>query len=174
MMSYARPALAKVSSTCAFALLFASLTLTGCADLSQSHETRSVAPQAQLQFVDLQGFDRDLAASLGAPLPLVNVAFYDRVVPSALPDRLQKWMASVEAGGGSVKIVAPATTVSSRSPLMLISAASALWTANKMVKEAAAAAHLRSAHAYDAQVQLKIDDKGDTVVDKVVFTQRAK
>ena len=48
-------------------------------------------PKADLQFVDLQGFDRELSQSLSAPLPRVEVAFYDRITPSALPERLQQW-----------------------------------------------------------------------------------
>ncbi len=149
-------------------------TLVGCADYPKSPDGAAAVPAAQLQFVDLQGFDRNLAASLSAPLPSVDVAFYDRIAPSALPERLQKWMASVEAGGGSVKITPPPSTVTAKSPFLLISAITSLWTANKMAKEAAAAAQFRAAHAYNADVRLKVDDKGDTVVDKVVFTQRKK
>lgn len=136
--------------------------------------TAPTAPKAQLQFVDLQGFDRDLAASLGAPLAQVDVAFYDRITPSALPERLQKWMASVEAGGGTVKVVQPPSSVTARSPFLVISAISSLWTANKMAKEAAVAAQFRAARAYDAEILLKLDDKGETVVDKVAFNQRKK
>ncbi len=158
----------------AMALLIACAALAGCADYPTGPDGAKAVPLAQLQFVDLQGFDRDLAASLAAPLPSVDVAFYDRVTPSALPERLQKWMAAVEAGGGSVKILPPPSAVTAKSPFLLISLASSLWTANKMAKEAAVAAHFRAAHTYNADVQLKVDDKGDTVVDKVVFSQRKK
>lgn len=131
-------------------------------------------PKPQLQFADLQGFDRDLAHSLRAPLPQVDVAFYDRIPPSALPERLQLWMASVEAGGGKVEIVPPKPTLTGRSPFLLISAISSLWTASKVAKEMATKAQFDSAKAYDAQILLKVDDKGDTVVDKVVFVHRKK
>jgi hypothetical protein len=156
------------------AALLAALALAGCQQIPTAPEARTAAPKAQLQFVDLQGFDRDLAASLGAPLPKVDVAFYDRVTPSDLPDRLQKWMASVESSGGSVKVIPAPSSVTARSPFLLISAVSSLWTANKMLKEAAAAAQFKAAHAYDAEIVLKLDDKGDTVVDKVVFNPRKK
>ena len=131
-------------------------------------------PKDELQFVDLQGFDRDLATSLHAPLPKVDVAFYDRVTPSALPERLQPWIAAVEAGGGTVKVVPPKPSVTSRSPFLLISAISSIWSASKMAKEMSAKAQFKAAQAYDAEIILKLDDKGESVVDKVVFVQRKK
>jgi hypothetical protein len=134
----------------------------------------AVEPKPNLSFVDLQTFDRDLSSSLKAPLPAVDVAFYDRITPSTLPERLQKWMASVEAGGGSVKIVPPKSTVTAKNPFMVISAATSLWSANKMIKEAAVEDQFKLAKSYDAEIRLKVDDKGDTLVDRVVFVQRKK
>jgi hypothetical protein len=131
-------------------------------------------PKAALQFVDLQGFDRELASSLSATLPTVDVAFYDRVSPSALPPRLQSWMASVEAGGGSVKVVPPPSTVAAKSPLLLLGLVTSLWTASKMAREMSSKAQLNVAKDYDANILLKTDDKGESVVDKVVFVKRKK
>jgi hypothetical protein len=130
--------------------------------------------KSTLQFIDLQSFDRDLHGALTAPLPQVDITFYDRITPSTLPERIQKWMASVENGGGSVKITPPPSTVTAKNPFLLLSAASSLWSANKMMKEAAVQSQFKSASTYDANVVLKVDDKGDTVVDKLVFTQRVK
>jgi len=129
-------------------------------------------PKASVQFLDVQGFDRDLSRAMAAPLPAVDVAFYDRITPSALPDRLQKWLASVESSGGSVKVVPPKSTVAAKSPFLLISAASSLWSASKATREYTQEAQFKVAHSYNAEIQLKIDDKGDTIVDKVLFIQR--
>ena len=142
---------------------------------SNPPQPASAAPgKAELQFADLQGFDRDLAGSLSSPLPKVDVAFYDRVVPSALPERLQNWMASVEAGGGTVTVVPPPSSVTPKNPMLIISAISTLWSASKIAKEYAAKALFGPAHAYDAQIILKQDDKGDSLVDRVVFVKRKK
>ena len=107
-------------------------------------------------------------------MPKVEITFYDRITPSALPERLQKWMASVESGGGTVKITPPPSTVTAKNPFLLISAASTLWSANKMAKEASTNAQFRVAQGYDADVLLKVDDSGNTVVDKLIFSQRKK
>lgn len=151
--------------------LVLSLALVACE--SNPMQPAAAAPaKPELQFVDLQGFDRELAGSLAAPLPKVDVAFVDRIVPSAMPDRLQQWMASVEAGGGKVKVVPPKSTVTAKNPLLLLSAASTLWSASKMAKEMATKAQFNAARGYDAEIQLKADDRGDTVVDRVVFIKR--
>jgi hypothetical protein len=135
----------------------------------------STAPaQAELQFVDMQGFDRDLASSLSAPLPKVEVAFYDHITPSAMPERLQHWMASVQAGGGTVKVVPPKSSVTPKNPFLLISAISTIWSASKMVKEISTQSQFKTAQDFDAEIILKTDDKGDSLVDKVVFVHRKK
>ena len=149
------------------------LTLAGCGT-EPAQPVSSGPPKPDLQFVDLQGFDRDLARSLQAPLPKVEVAFYDRVTPSAMPERLQPWMAAIEDGGGTVKVIPPKSSVTSRSPFLLISAISSIWSASKIAKEMALKAQYKTAQAFDAEILLKLDDKGESVVDKVVFVQRKK
>ena len=148
------------------------VALSGCQSTPMA--PMAALPRAELKFIDLPSFDRDLTGSLSAPLPSVSVAFYDRITPSALPERLQTWMAAVEAGGGAVKVVPAPSSVTAKNPLMLISAISALWSASKLVKEASAKAQFRAAQAYDAQILLKADDQGQSLVDRVVFTQRQK
>jgi len=143
------------------------ITLTGCAAPASAP---APAPRAQMQFLDLPGFEDELGSSLAAPLPRVEVSFYDRVTPSKMPDRLQKWMAAVEAQGGKVKVTPPPSSVTARSPLMLVSAISSLWSAHKMVREQQAEARLKAAGRYDAELTLRQDDRGDVVLDKIVFT----
>jgi len=148
-------------------------TLSAC-ETNPAQPVSPVSARSALQFVDLSGFDRDLSASLSAPLPLVEVAFYDRVTPSAVPERLQHWMAAVELGGGTVKVVPPKSSVTAKSPFLLVSLMSSLWSASKMVKDFSINAQFKSAQAFDAEIRLKVDDKGESVVDKVVFIQRLK
>lgn len=127
-----------------------------------------------LHFVDLQGFDTDLASSLSTQLPRVEVGFYDRVTPNSLPLRLQTWLTSVDAGGGKVKITPPKSDITAKDPFLLLSLASSLWSASKLAKEAATKYQYFSAHEYDAEVVLKDDGKGQTVVDHIVFAKRAR
>jgi len=149
------------------------VVLLGCESAPVKPESTE-APKPQLQFVDLQVFDRALGGALGAPLPRVDVAFYDRVTPSALPERLQKWMAAVEAGGGAIKVMPPPSTVTAKSPFLLISAISSMWSASRAAREYSHEAEVKAARDYDAEIILRQDDRGDTLVDKVVFLRRAK
>lgn len=156
-------------------VLVLGLGLSACeSNPSQPSSTAAAPPKAELQFVDLQGFDRDLSGSLSAPLPKVDVAFYDRVVPSALPERLQAWVAAVEAGGGTVKVIPPKSTVTAKNPFLLISAISTLYSASKMAKDMATKAQFKAAQAYDAEIILKGDDRGESIVERVVFTKKVK
>ncbi|MDD5030155.1 MAG: hypothetical protein PHH58_11745 [Rhodoferax sp.] len=148
-------------------------SLWGCVSNPGQPATQAVAKE-QLTFVDWQGFDRELTGSLSSPLPKVDVSFYDRVTPSTLPERLQRWMASVESGGGTVKVVPPKSSLTAKSPFLLISAISSLWSANKTIKDMSNQAQFNSAQDYDAEIILRQDDQGDSVVDKVVFVKRKK
>lgn len=154
-------------------LLTLATSLVAC-ETNSTQPANSLPPKAELQFVDLQGFDRDLTGSLSAALPQVDVAFYDRIAPSALPERLQHWMASVEAGGGTVKVIHPKSSVTAKNPFLLISAVSSIWSASKMAREISTKSRFKVAQTYDAEIILKVDDKGDSLVDKVVFIQRKK
>ncbi len=150
------------------------LGLTGCATPANTSSPphAPVVAKPQLDFVDLQSFDRELGAALSASLPKVEVAFYDRITPSALPERLQQWMTSVQAGGGTVKVVPAASTVTAKNPFLLLSLLSSLWTASEAVKALSAQQHHLVAQAFDAQIILKADDRGDSLVDRVIFTKK--
>jgi hypothetical protein len=147
--------------------------LSACETRTAAPDGTPMAPKQQLSFLDTQGFDQELSGSLSALLPKVNVGFYDKVSPNSLPERLQAWLSAVEAGGGKVNVVKPKEEITAKSPFMLISLASSLWSASKAVKEVAARSHFLPAQQYDADLILKLDDSGQTVVDAVVFTARA-
>ncbi|MEY4713207.1 MAG: hypothetical protein RIS88_2657 [Pseudomonadota bacterium] len=147
----------------------AAMALAGCA--SGPAPGGSPAKPA-LEFVDLQSFDSELQTSLSAPLQKIDVAFLDRITPSAMPERLQYWMNAVQAGGGSVKVVRPESGATTRSLLLLINLLGSSWTASEAIKGMSAQAKYKAAHAFDAQILLKVDDKGETVVDRVVFLKK--
>lgn len=149
------------------------LLLSACTANNPPTPGKAMA-KPELTFVDLQSFDRELMAALSEPLPMVEVAFFDRVTPSALPDRLQHWMVSVEAGGGTVKVVSPKPSVTPRDPFLIISLLSTLWSASDMFKSLSNQSHYKSAQGFDAEIVLKMDNRGDAVVDRVVFLKKSK
>jgi hypothetical protein len=154
-------------------VLLGSLLTAGCSH-APDHPPSATSAQTELQFVDLQKFDNSLHASLSQTLPRVEVAFYNDVTPNQIPDRLQNWMAAVESGGGNVQVVPPPSSLQAKSPLMLISMISTLWTASKTAREMSSGARFQSAKKYDAQIVLKNNDKGQSIVDKIIFVERKK
>lgn len=131
-------------------------------------------PRPALQFVDLQQFDRELGASLAAPLPRVEVSFHDRITPSALPPRLQRWLGAADQGGGKLRVVPPPGSVTPKNPFLLVTMISTLWSGQKVAREIAAESRLRVAHGYDVQMMLRQDERGEAVIDRIVFEQRVR
>lgn len=158
-----------IVSACGVAL---ALGIAGCN--SNPSTAESASPKPRIEFVDLQGFDRDLSNSFSAALPSVDVAFYEPVTPNALPERLQSWMASVESGGGNIKVTPAPGAVTAKDPFLLLSVVSSLWSAGTTAAEMARKIQFRSAQSYDANIVLKLNERGQSVIDKVVFTQRKK
>jgi hypothetical protein len=73
-----------------------SLALASCAaNVPLSSAVESTPTGAKLSFLDISKFDRDLSGSLQDKNTSVEVAFYDRVSPNNVPDRLQKWISVV-------------------------------------------------------------------------------
>ena len=164
----------RITKSFQWLLLAIGFLLLAACESNPNQPATTLPPKETLQFVDLQGFDRDLASALAAPLPKVDVYFYDHITPSGLPIRLQKWMAAVEAGGGSVKVVPPKSSVSPKNPFLLISAISSLWSASQVVKAAAEKNQFKTAHGYDAEIVLKTDSAGQNLVDRVIFSKKNK
>jgi hypothetical protein len=153
--------------------LFIAASLSACESAPES-PTVNNAPKTEIQFVDLQGFDADLYLAMSTQLPKVDVNFYDRVSPSAVPSRLQNWLSSVEAGGGKVKITPPKSDISAKDPFLLLSMLSSIWSASKVAKEASSHSQFAPARGYDAELVLKEDSNGHSVIDHVVFVKRSK
>ena len=147
--------------------------MAGCNTITDAVKDHNLA-KPELQFLDFQSFDKDLQNSLSTPLSKVEVTFLDRVSPNSIPDRLQKWMAAVEADGGQVQVIEPPPAFAPKDPFLLMSIVSSLWNASKMVRDAAQGNQFKAAKGYDAQLILKNSEQGGTVVEKVIFVERKK
>ena len=157
------------------ACLLWSLGVTACSTspLQSQDEPADAPAQTQLQFVDLQQFDKDLSHSLSKAVPTVEIDFYGKVSPNSLPERLQPWMAAVEANGGRVKLASAESTVTTRSPLLLIGALTSLWSAAKIGAEINGKQDYKKAKGYNATIYIKTAPDGEAVVEKVMLTQQA-
>jgi len=127
----------------------------------------------EISFVDFQGFDRELHTALVVPLPHVDIVFLDDVSPNAIPQRLQAWLATVESGGGQVKITPPKSDIVAKDPFLIFSMVNAVWHASNFVKESVVKAEHEPAKGFDAEIVLKKNENGNSVMDRIVFSKRS-
>ena len=153
-------------------ILLLCASLLACQSISPT--AGNTAPRTELTFIDLTRFDRELAAALSADPPTVAVSFHDRVSPNALPARLQSWLSAVEAGGGTVEVVTPPPALTARGPVLIVGAITTLWRAYQAGVEVSDSAQRRAAKGFDAQIRLARTDTGSTLVDRIVFSRKAR
>ncbi len=137
-----------------------------------TNTTSTVPAKPQLEFIDLAAFDRELNISLTAKLPSVSVAVVNTVPANDIPERMQAWLHAVEAGGGTVKVSPPKSTVVAKNPLILLTLVSGIWNSIKAHKAVQNYDLHKSARVYDAEIVLKINEQGDRLIDQVIFTER--
>jgi hypothetical protein len=151
-----------------------SLVLASCSatvPISSAVETTPTA--AKISFLDVSKFDRDLSLSLKEKNTTVEVAFYDKVSPNNVPDRLQKWISVVEADGGKVLVEPPPNELISRSPMAAISLVSTLMTGIKAFSKFNSDRVYEAAKGRDTVISLERNNKGEVVINSIKFVRRA-
>jgi len=103
----------------------------------------------------------------------VEVAFYDKVSPNNLPDRLQKWISVVEADGGKVLVEPPPNELVARNPLAALSLVGTLITSIKGFAKFNSERIYETAKGRDAVISLERNSKGEVVINAIKFIKRA-
>jgi len=150
---------------CCFILFISSCSSSP--DLSNPSE-----PSRELSFVDIGKFDKDLSASLTYKYDAVDVYFYEKVSPNQIPERLQKWISSVEQSGGRVSVEPPKGEVTPKDPFSIIGLIASMIGGAKNFAEFKANKNYSAAKDRDAQISLERNSSGEVVVSKVLFTKR--
>jgi hypothetical protein len=145
--------------------------LSACTS-TQINNKEVISPQAQVSFIDISKFDRELASSVDSPLESVDVVFYDRVGPNNMPERLQKWLSAVEKNGGVVRVVPPPNELAPRDPLALISLMGNLFNVIKNMTAINTDKVFETVKGRDAAIALERNATGELVVAKLQFTKR--
>ncbi len=150
------------------------LALAACAsNVPLSSAVESTPTGAKLSFLDISKFDRDLSGSLQDKNASVEVAFYDKVSPNNVPDRLQKWISVVEADGGKVLVEPPPNELVSRSPFAALSLIGTLVTSIKGFAKFNSERIYDPAKGRDAIISLERNSKGEVVITTIKFVKRA-
>jgi len=152
-------------------MLSTALALVAC-NTTPVNSSDPITPKAQVSFIDISKFDRELASSVGSPLEAVDVVFYDRVGPNNMPERLQKWLSAVEKNGGVVRVVPPPNEIAPRDPLALISLVGSLFTVIKNLAVINSDKIFETVKGRDAAIALERNASGELVVAKLQFIKR--
>jgi hypothetical protein len=143
--------------------------LVGCANNPISFQVGQSKPK--MEFIDISKFDHDLSTSLADKYDSVEVAFYDKVSPNNVPDRLQKWLSSVEKTGGKVEIRRPVGEFASKDPFALLSLAGTLFSTLKTLATKPFEQNYETAKGRNAIIQLERNKSGEAVVSKIIFVK---
>jgi hypothetical protein len=130
-------------------------------------------PKANIVFIDIGNFDSQLHASLVEKNEPIVVSFYDKVSPNGMPERLQKWLTSVERTGGKIEIEPPANELAPKNPALLLSLFSGLWSGMKAVTEIQDEQVVKAAKGRTAVISLERNAAKQLVVSKVTFVKAA-
>lgn len=150
-----------------------SLALLSCASnvpLTTVLETNAIS--GKLSFIDVAKFDRDLASAMLQKNDVTEVAFYEKVSPNSVPERLQKWLAVVESKGGKVLVEPPPNELVSRSPFAALSLVGSLISTIKGLAHFNAEKIYEAANGRDAVISLERNNKDEVVVKTIKFVRR--
>lgn len=152
--------------------IFLSLLLLASACSTPSpNGSGSIEPKQKLSFIDINNFDRELTASLNAPLDAVDVVFYEKVSPNKMPERLQKWISAVERSGGNVKVETPPNEPTPRSVMTILSLLGSAYSAIKNQVTPKPEEFLSSTKGRNAVISLERGANGELLVEKVRFVK---
>lgn len=161
-------------------LILTLLGVTGCADVPHraprggSDNLKPALPSgAEVRFIDLPKFDNNLAQALASDQPSVEVLFYLRTTPNDLPQRLQRWLTSVEQNGGHLNIKPPEGELAPKNPVVLVGLLGGLWSSLQALSEIRDRQRLDATAGHDAALHLSRNPQGDVLIEKIVFTRSA-
>jgi hypothetical protein len=158
--------LQKIGIACLITVLF------GCA-ADQSLLNSKAEAKSNIVFIDIGKFDSELHASLVEKSEPVVVSFYDKVSPNAMPERLQKWLTTLERSGGKIEIESPPNELAPKNPALLLSLFSGLWSGMKAMTEIQDEQALKAAKGRTAVISLERNAAKQLVVSKVTFVKIA-
>jgi hypothetical protein len=103
----------------------------------------------------------------------VEIQFFEKVSPNALPPRLQKWLQTAEGTGGRVQVEPPQGELVARNPLALLSLFGTLFSTAKAAIQIQQESQLNAVRNHDVHIQLERTPDGRVLVGLVTFKKRA-
>ena len=129
-------------------------------------------PKEKVTYIDTNSFDRNLSSSMAANLETIEVPVDDRISPVAIPDRLNKWLAAVDANGGDIQVKQVETTAQGKTRGFPIAVIGLAIEVVRLLRSDPAEQLYKSAGNYDADIMVRQGPSGERVIERVVLKRR--
>jgi hypothetical protein len=129
-------------------------------------------PKEKVTYIDTNSFDRNLSSSMGANLETIEVPVDDRISPVAIPDRLNKWLAAVDANGGDIQVKQVETNAQGKTRGFPIAVIGLAIEVVRLLRGDPAEQLYKSAGNYDADIMVRQGPSGERVIERVVLKRR--
>ena len=128
-----------------------------------------VGIRTTVSFIDLEGFDVDLALALRSSAEPITVDFLEKPSPNNTPERLQKWVSQVRENGGRVKVEMPKNELTPKNPFALFGMIGSLWSGVSAISKMTDEQKYELANGRDAIIRLERGPNKELVIGQIVF-----
>ena len=149
-------------------ILALAFSLSACQTVSTKAENESEI-RTTVSFIDLEGFDADLALALRSSAEPITVDFFEKPSPNNTPERLQKWVSQVRESGGRVKVEMPKNELTPKNPFALFGMIGSLWSGVSAISKMTDEQKYKLANGRDAIIRLERGPNKELVIGQIVF-----
>ena len=151
-----------------FLILASILFLSACQTMAtKAGNDKEVS--VNVSFLDLEGFDADLALALRSSAAPITVDFFEKPSPNDTPARLQKWVSQVRANGGKVKVEMPKNELTPKNPFAIFGIIGSLWSGASAISKMTEQQKYKLVKGRDAIILLERNADKELVIGQVVF-----
>ena len=143
-------------------------SMSACQTVSTKIENQ-VGIRTTVSFIDLEGFDADLALALRSSAAPITVEFLERPSPNDTPARLQKWVSQVRENGGKVKVEMPKNELTPKNPFAIFGIIGSLWSGASAISKMTEQQKYKLVKGRDAIIRLERSADKELVIGQVVF-----
>lgn len=129
-------------------------------------------PKEKVTYLDTNSFDRNLSSSMAANLETIEVPVDDKISPVAIPDRLNKWLAAVDANGGDIQVKQVEANAQGKTRGFPIAVIGLAIEVVRLLRGDPAEQLYKSAGNYDADIMVRQGPSGERVIERVVLRRR--
>lgn len=146
-------------------------SMSACQTVSTKIENQ-VGIRTTVSFIDLEGFDADLALALRSSAAPITVEFIEKPSPNDTPARLQKWVSQVRENGGKVKVEMPKNELTPKNPFAIFGIIGSLWSGASAISKMTEQQKYKLANGRDAIIRLERNTAKELVIGQVIFVKK--